>query len=127
MSSSIESVTASTVALALDAASLRQQAIAANIANHSTVGYIPQTLDFASQMMEARRSLEANGSVDEAALAAVRLELQPELDANGQPVKIELDTEMAALAENATQYQVLVKGLNRHFAILSTAVNDGKR
>ena len=123
----IESITSAAVAMALDAASLRQQAIASNIANHATEGYVPLKLDFDAQMKEARRTLETSGHLDAAALQSVRLELTPALDANGQPVKVERDTEMASLARNAVQYQALVRGLSRHFSILSSAANDGKR
>ena len=41
MTDGIEAVTRSALALALDAASLRQQAIATNIANANAVGYVP--------------------------------------------------------------------------------------
>ena len=37
------------------------------------------------------------------------------------------DEQVADMAQNAVQYQVLARGLNRHFAILSMAANDGKR
>ena len=123
----LEAITTAALGLALDAASLRQQAIAANIANHATEGYVPQKLDFESQMKEARRVLETKGSVYSFALAGVRLQLEPVLDAQGQPAKVQLDEQIADMAQNAVQYQVLARGLNRHFAILSSAVSDGKR
>jgi len=127
MTEGLEAITTAALGLALDAASLRQQAIASNIANHATQGYIPQKLDFESQMQEARRVLQASGSIDTFALAAVRLQLEPVLDAHGQPAKVQLDEQVADMAQNAVQYQVLARGLNRHFAILSMAANDGKR
>jgi flagellar basal-body rod protein FlgB len=34
---------------------------------------------------------------------------------------------MADLSRNAIQYQTLLKALSRQYAILSTAVSDGKR
>jgi flagellar basal-body rod protein FlgB len=122
----LESITAAALGLALDAASLRQQAIAANIANYATDGYIPQKLDFQSQMQEARRTLDADGRVDAFALAGVQLRLEPMLDAQGQPAKVHLDEQIADMAQNSVQYQVLARALNRHFAILSSAVSDGK-
>jgi flagellar basal-body rod protein FlgB len=120
-------VTVAALRVALDAAGLRQQAIAANIANQGTHGYAPQTVDFAGQMEQARRSLEERGSIDPATLATVRPELTPALDASGQPAKVELDMEVAAMAENATRYQALVRALGRHFSILSAALSDGRR
>jgi flagellar basal-body rod protein FlgB len=127
MSDPLQSVTTAALSLALDAASLRHQAIAANIANHGTQGYVPQKVDFAAQMQEARRSLEATGRIDPAALANVRVDLQPLMGADGLPAQVHIDQEMADLAQNSVQFQALAKGLARHLSILSTAVNDGKR
>jgi flagellar basal-body rod protein FlgB len=127
MTEGLEAITTAALGLALDAASLRQQAIASNIANHATQGYVAQKLDFGLQMEEARRVLQANGSIDTFALAGVRLQLEPVLDAQGQPAKVQLDEQVADMAQNAVQYQILARGLNRHFAILSMAANDGKR
>jgi flagellar basal-body rod protein FlgB len=127
MTEGLEAITAATLGLALDAASLRQQAIAANIANQGTEGYVPVKLDFEGQLEQARRALDSKGSVDAFALSAVRLQLEPALDAQGLPVKVQLDEQVADMAQNAVQYQVLARALNRHYSILSTAVNDGKR
>ncbi len=127
MTAAIESVTSSAIALALDAASLRQQAIAANIANHASEAYVPQQVDFASQLEEARRSIEARGTLDASSLVGVRPQLEPVLDAQGLPAKVRLDEQMVDLAQNSVQYQALARGLSRHFAILSSAINDGKR
>jgi flagellar basal-body rod protein FlgB len=127
MTDGLESITTATLGLALDAASMRQQAIAANIANHSTEGYVARKLDFESQMVDARRSLDTKGTVDAFSLSAVRLQLEPALDAQGQPAKVQLDEQVADMAQNAVQYQALAKGLSRHFSLLSLAINDGKR
>lgn len=122
----LESITAAALGLALDAASMRHQAIAANIANHATEGYVPQKLDFQAQMQEARRVLEGNGRLDASTLAGIQLRLEPLLDAHGQPANVHLDEQVADMAQNAVQYQVLTRALNRHFAILSSAMSDGK-
>lgn len=126
MSEGLEAITTAALGLALDAASLRQQAIAANIANHTTEGYVPQKLNFEAQMADARRLLEGNGRLDSFALAGVHPRLEPMLDAQGQPVKVQLDEQVADMAQNAVRYQVLARGLNRHFAILFSAMSDGK-
>jgi flagellar basal-body rod protein FlgB len=122
----LESITSAALGLALDAASLRQQAIAANIANHATEGYIPQKLDFQAQMQQAQRVFEGNGRLDSFALEGVQLQLEPMLDAQGHPAKVHLDEQIADMAQNAVQYQVLTRALNRHFAILASAMSDGK-
>jgi flagellar basal-body rod protein FlgB len=127
MTDPISNITTAALGLALDAASLRQQAIAANIANHATEGYVPQQVDFAAQMEEARRTLDSKGSLDAASLANVKARLQPMLDAQGLPAKVRIDEQVADLAQNAAHFQALAKGLSRHYSILSTAVMDGKR
>jgi flagellar basal-body rod protein FlgB len=127
MTDPIENITTAALALALDAASLRQQAIAANIANHGTEGYVPQQVDFEAQMEGARRTLDAPGALDPAALANVKPHLAPMLDAQGRPANPQIDQQVADLASNAVQFQALAKGLSRHYSILSIAVNDGKR
>jgi flagellar basal-body rod protein FlgB len=126
MTEGLESITTAALGLALDAASLRQQAIAANIANHQAMGYVPQKLNFEAQMDEARRLLEGNGRLDSFALAGVRPRLEPMLDAQGQPARVQLDEQVADMAQNAVHYQVLARGLSRHFAILFSAMSDGK-
>src|SRR5213075_2183060 len=127
MTTAIESVTTAALALALDAASLRQQAISANVANHATPGFGTLKLDFESQMEDARRALDSKGRLDASSLANVQLQLAPALDANGQPVRVQIDEQMADMAQNAVHYQALARGLSRHYSILSSAVSDGKR
>jgi flagellar basal-body rod protein FlgB len=126
MARDIEAVTLASIALAMDAAALRQQAIASNIANHATAGYVPLRLDFASQIREARESLQAQGRVDPAALLAVRLRLDPVFDASGRPAEVHIDAEMADMAQNSLQYQELARVLQRHFSILHSAATEGR-
>jgi flagellar basal-body rod protein FlgB len=125
MTQGIEAITTAALSLALDAASLRHQAIAANIANHATEGYVPLKLDFESQLANARRGV--GGGLDELALANVKLQLQPALDENGVPARVQLDTEVADMARNAVQFQALARGLNRHLGILAMAASEGKK
>ncbi|MHA6882781.1 flagellar basal body rod protein FlgB [Ralstonia pseudosolanacearum] len=128
MTEGIEAVTTTMMGLALDAASLRQQAIAANIANSETAGYVPVGVTFDAQMAEMQRLLDGgSGQLDAGALEAMQPRLQPVTDMAGGPAKIMLDVEVANLAQNAMQYQALVKGLSKHYAILSSAVSDGKK
>lgn len=127
MSQQLEALTTATLSLALEAASRRHQAIAANIANAGTEGYTPVRLSFEAHLAQARQSIKDTGSVDPFALAGARMELEPVLDAQGQPAKVQLDAEMAELARNAVQYQALTQGLSRHLSILAAAAADGKK
>jgi flagellar basal-body rod protein FlgB len=128
MDTGIEAVTTAVLQLALDAASLRQQAIAANIANADAQGYAPMRVSFEEQLGEVQRSLAGGGSIEASTLAAVEPRLvsaTAAADAPAEPVR--LDVEAARLAENGVRYQALVKGLRQHLAILGIAVADGRK
>ena len=127
MTDGIEALTRSALALALDAASLRQQTLAANVANANSVGYVPQRVSFEAQLDEVRRGLVTSGGVDADALRQVRPRIEPALGLDGLPGSVRLDVEAADMARNAVHYQALIKGLSRHFAILSMAVSDGRK
>lgn len=127
MAEGIDTITTAALTLALDAAGARQRAIAANIANQATPGYVPVKVDFGAHMDDARRALETRGTLDTASLAAMRAEVRPVLDASGKPAKVHLDAEMADMAQNAVHFQALARALSRHMAILATAAGDGKR
>ncbi|CAM3548020.1 flagellar basal body rod protein FlgB [Paracidovorax anthurii] len=130
MTEGIEAITQASLALALDAASLRHQAIAHNIANAGTEGFVPMKLSFSAQMDEARRQLAQGHRLSESQITALSQEgfrLEPALTSAGVPLGVQLDSEVAQMAQNAVHYQALLKGLSRHMAILSSAVSDGKR
>jgi flagellar basal-body rod protein FlgB len=122
MSHGLEAVTTASLSLALDAATLRQQVIATNIANANSLGYVPQRASFEAQIEDGLRA----GTRD-AAAPTLQVRIEPELAANGGAAVVHLDSEVAALAENNLHYQALVRGLNRHLSILASAVTEGKR
>jgi len=122
----IEAITTAAIARALDAATLRHQAIAANIANHGVEGYVPLKVSFAAEFAEQRAG-QAAGRLDAQAVSAMKAQLTPVLDAQGLPAKVKLDSEMADMAQNAVQYQALARGLSRHMSILASAASDGKK
>ena len=117
MTQSIEALTTASLSLALDAATMRQQVIAANIANADTPGYTARTVSFDAVMANA---FGARGAV------SLDAHVMPRLDANGSPQPVQVDTEMAELSLNQLQYQTLIAGLNKHLSVLSTAISDGK-
>lgn len=130
MTQAIEAVTVASLSMALDAASLRHQALASNIANAATQGYTPLQPRFSSQMLEARRQLDqgrwlSTVQVDAMAQESQRLEFRH--DAAGLPASVQLDSEVAQMAQNAVHYQALLKGLSQHMSLLSSAATDGKR
>ena len=126
----IEGITTTALSMALDAASLRQQAIATNIANASSEGYIPQRVNFEAYVQDARRELIERGRLDSQTLlnmAESPLAMEPAVDGAGVPAKVQLDAEVAGMAQNAVHYQALLKGLSRHLSVLYSAASDGKR
>ena len=126
MTDGIESVTTSVLSLALDAAVLRQQAIANNIANSNTASYVRQAVNFDRQVdllaMAARGERAHPGQ-----LAQVRLRIEPAAQQGTASGPVQLDMEVAQMAQNAAHYQALLKGIQRHYAILSSAISDGKK
>lgn len=127
MTDGLESVTSATLSRALDTASLRQQAFAANIANAHVAGYVPLRVDFESQLDALWSSLEARGSVDPFLVEQLQPRLVAQVDEAGRPAEVKLDVEVAGLVQNAVKYQALLAGLSRHYALLSYAVSDGKK
>jgi len=124
----LEAITSAALALALDAASLRQQAYATNIANASTEGFVPLRVSFEAQLEDARATLRAHGRLEPSSLEDV----EPALEAassggRGLLPQVQLDVEVAAMSQNAAQYQTLLKALSKHYALLASAVSDGKK
>lgn len=129
MTEGMEAITSASLSLALDAASLRQQAIATNIANAGSAGYLRQGVTFEGSLQQLRDSLRDGAGPGSAALALAGLapRLTPALAADGSPQTVQLDVEMADLAHNTVHYQALLKALSRHYAVLSSAISDGKK
>lgn len=124
MVSLIDSSTVGLLSLALDAAGMRQQAIAQNIANVNTPGYQRMGVSFESRLDELRQDLRQGRAPSLAGLAALR----PRFEAAGAAGEaVALDTEMASLSENTLHHQALLKALNKHFALIGSAINEGKR
>ncbi len=113
----LPSATLQVVSLALDAAGLRHQAIAANIANAGNPAYQRRGVSFEARLREL---------ADGASLAgASTASLQPRLvNDNGAAA---LDQDVAAMAANALHFQTLLKALNAELDLMGMAANDGRR
>lgn len=115
------------VRLALDAASLRHQAISQNIANVHAPDFHPVRVGFEQQLGALRASLEQGRHVTPDMLRGVQPVLQRDPSPPGADRTAMLDLEVADLAQNTVQYEALLKALNKHLAILGTAISDGRR
>jgi flagellar basal-body rod protein FlgB len=122
-----DAVTLNLVKLALDAAVLNQKVIANNIANAGTPGYVPYGVNFAHQLDALRETLQRGGDLNQNLLLGV----QPVVERlNGPGVadqQVQMDMEVAKLAENTVMYQVLLRALGKQMSILGSAISEGKR
>jgi len=117
MNIGIQSLSLQALSSALDVAQLRQQVIASNIANANTPGYATKRVSF-SATLEALRD---GGS------ATSQAHVETLVDAGGQPVPVQLDREVAEMAQNGVHFQALIKGVSRELSLLASAVSEGKR
>jgi flagellar basal-body rod protein FlgB len=127
MFGSTEAVTIDMVRLALDAASMRHQAIAHNIANVNTPGFKPARVNFEEQMGALRAALQNGDTPSASMLAGVRPVITRAAPATDADRTAMLDLEVADMAQNTVQYEALMKALGKHMSILSAAIAEGKR
>lgn len=125
MNTNLDAVAATTttlLSLALDATTLRQQALAHNIANANTPGFRALSVSFEDRMQSERAALAASREPLHRLPQMVTPLLVQSADEG-----VALDQQVAQLSQNALHHQVLLKALNKHFALLGTAINEGKR
>lgn len=116
--------TISLVSLALDAATLRHQAIANNIANAHTPGYVPLRVSFEERLAGLR---ESGGSIS-AAMRDLRPQVEPDRsEIHARNTSVMIDMEMVKLSQNTINYQALARALGKKLSLLATAVNEGRR
>jgi len=118
----------------IDAASLRQQVIANNIANVDTPGFKRSDIVFASELQNAVRRL------DQAVKGNVVLEGSDPVDGVSPRVvqerstsyrpdgnNVDIDVEMAELAQNTIWYNAMIQQISQRFSTIRTAINEGRR
>src|SRR3954464_4040556 len=102
---------------ALMGSSLRQQAIAQNIANVNTPGYRRQDVDFQSALHAAWD--EGESSVERVS-PSVAVDQGAGMRAHGSSVDI--DNEAASQAKNGLQYEAITSVMKVRTSILKTAI-----
>ena len=120
-------VTRALVIKALDAAVLRHQAIAANIANANSINYRPVRVNFEEQLGFARQAIASGAGLTPADIAAIKPSLEHEPGSSAGNAAVMIDMEMVKLAQNTVQYQALLRGLAHRSSLISIAINEGKR
>lgn len=109
----LDSVTSAALTSALNGLSLRQQAIADNIANVNTPGYHAKRVQFESAL--AASVAAGNGTVQ----ATTAISEEP-TQLNGNNVN--LDTETLSNVDTVLRYQFASQALNNEFSGVRTAM-----
>ncbi len=104
---------------AMEGAGLRQQALAANIANVNTPGYQRQDVDFHSALAGAMRSEAPSEALEGTAFAITK---DPGVVVRADGSGIDLDAESAKLAANGLEYEQLATAARVRVAILRSAM-----
>ena len=115
----IEPTTLTLVSRALDAASLRHQAIAMNIANAHSPGARPVLVTFEQALEPVREALASH--------ARLNLQDVPRPHLSLGTGEISIDAEMARMSSNSLHYQALARGGGRELSILGLGVQEGRR
>ena len=98
------------IGYALDAAIMRETAIAANIARVNRPNARTLTVDFETQLTSALDSHQTFEAAD----------IAPHYTYHTAPAQ--LDEQVALSVKNTTQYHALIKGLNHKLAIMNLAI-----
>jgi flagellar basal-body rod protein FlgB len=147
--------TLATLERALDARLLRHNVLAGNLANADTPGFVPREVDFAAAMRQGTEALDRTPLVPRAPLdlasaghlvagggdlplSAAGAADPPAPGAPGSPVvaaqgagagldgnAVDVDRALAAVAENAIQYNAAARAAGKKLAILRYVASDG--
>jgi flagellar basal-body rod protein FlgB len=135
---SSDSLTFQLLQNALMAANMRQQVYASNIANAQTPGYKRQDVQFESMLENAMSAPVAYPgertipipSQNETSMQTVG-QVQPVVVTDNQTAvgndgnNVDVDSEMANLAENQIRYNTLVQDVQERLARMKTAITGG--
>lgn len=129
----------------LDTQSRRAQVVANNVANADTPGYLAREVDFAETLRRAAYDAVAPNAAEKLAPQNVALTTSNLLDAFNRPSAdrlevveqpgnamgidgntVDMEHEMATLADAGMQYMSGVQLLQERFRTLRTAIREGK-
>ncbi len=107
-------LTLSAIQVAMNGLAERGRAIAANVANVETPGYLAKRVDFESSL----RSAIADG---DPATAGITTSISPEAT-NTQGNNVVLEDETVLGLKNGQQYQLAISAANAEFKLMRTAI-----
>ncbi len=115
--------TSLTLQAATNLRKLRQELISSNIANAETPGFHAKKMDFEEALANA-----ASGLGGSEAVKNVRADIydNPEAAVNNDGNTVNLEKEMAALAENTILYKAAIQLMNKKLASLRYAATEGR-
>jgi flagellar basal-body rod protein FlgB len=116
---------------------MKQNTIAANIANQETPGYSAKKLDFEEALARAidldglrgvSTSHEGHFSVGSGSMQRIRPDIydNPEGQVDNDGNTVDLEKEIAAMAENTILYKAALQLINKKMAALKYAVTEGR-
>jgi flagellar basal-body rod protein FlgB len=119
-------VTFQTLDLALGAAGKRQEVLANNLANVNTPGYKRLDVEFDGMLAKA---VDAARAGDRQALDAMRpgVTTDDSVAVRADGNSVDVDQEMAFLAENNIRYNALVQLSQKKLETLKYVISDGRR
>jgi flagellar basal-body rod protein FlgB len=111
------------LSLALDEASLRQQAISSNIANINTPGYqrVDVSSSFENAFQNALSDLGNGGSVGSMPAASITTAAE-QGPARPDGNTVQLESEMLGLAQNSAKYEFASEMISNSFHGMKTAI-----
>ena len=104
---------------ALEGATLRQRALANNIANANTAGYKRTDVDFHSALAQAFGSADPGKSLGQVTFSP-QTDTSTSTRADGN--NVDMDAEMASLSENSLEYQALIAVSRARLTMLQIAM-----
>lgn len=130
--------TSQALSTAINMRQIKQNVIQSNIANADTPGYHAKKMDFEDALsraldIEGLKSLstsnEAHVPVGGGSMANIRPDIyeNPEGAVNNDGNTVDLEREMAALAENSIMHKAAIQLINKKLATLKYASSDGGR
>jgi flagellar basal-body rod protein FlgB len=119
-------VTFQSLDLALGAAGKRQEVLANNLANVNTPGYKRLDVEFDGMLAKA---VDAARAGDRSALDAMRpgISTDDQVAVRADGNSVDVDQEMAFLAENNVRYNALVQLTQKKLEGLKYVISDGRR
>jgi len=117
---------------------VRNNILASNVANADTPGYQAKKVDFEDALARAL-DLEGMGTpegsqpehypVGRGALSRVKADIyeNPDVDVSNDGNTVDVEKEMAGLAENSIMYKAAIQLINKKMAALKYAVSEGGR